>query len=1061
MGGDFNAHLKDWGYARNNVRGEILLDYLSLNELTIINDPTIEYTFKANKKKGTPDLTLSGNKICQYIDGWSTDMQHDSLSDHLYINFGLHISPITKINFRYKTKYTNFYKFNSIFNNYKDNLLQSLQDLNTTEELDNWTSDFHDIINFVMSISLKRKSISYETNMKWYTDNLKIHRSKLNAKYKRSKANPDNTQYQLEYKKERAKYKLAIKEAKINSWKTFCQNSSSTYGTIFKLLKGKILKNTDLIHSLLETSNIHDSYFDIEKDLMKHHFGSPETEIHEFISQTPTNGNHPRISLRELKYCISLQNLKKAPGYDNIDARMIKNLLKYFPLLLTTLYNKCLSLEHFPAPWKKGLIIFFRKKNKDNHQPSSYRPITLLPMMGKVLERIIKVRTITQLENSSYLNNAQFGFREMKSTADALNFLLTSIQQSLDQAKYAGIISFDIQGAFDKIQWQTISIIIDNSPLPQYLKNILKNYISNRYNGLLHGSSFHWHQAFQGCPQGSCLGPLLWLIIANYLINKFLEEEDGMVVYADDFTVRFKGNSRSTIEEIANRKISLFTELCNQLGLTISEDKTTAILFGRNLLKNRHPIFKVNNKTISVKNNITYLGVVLDSKLKFQDHLIHLKTKVQQFVNGYKHLHFSKGGLKSSIIKMWYNTVVVPQILYAFDSWYPYLNAHGKRKLKSIQRMALLGIIKTYRSISTDALCILTGIIPIDILIPNKLAELHVKKGNRPLIIQDTQITQDNILLKEPSFHFPNFYNLTNLTIKEDNEKVITSHYELQIYTDGSVIKDGNSSATASALTIKYRDMYIKDLSYRHHHLNSIYQAELFAIYKAISWIASSSYTSAIIFSDSHSSVDVLKLLFPRNCIIKDIYNKLLEIPQKKIAIQWIKAHAGNTGNERADLLAKKVITDNVFDEEIHLPIPLSAIKYYYNKKSLSDWQLHWSNSTKGRNTYKIINKVNQDFITPSTIIPYYLSGHGSFPAFLYKINRCQTDICLCKRGKGNIEHYIFGPCSLIKYTFKFNKNMTLRQNLQNVLFSSNNYDKLRVNYNILNKHYSFITKEL
>lgn len=290
---------------------------------------------------------------------------------------------------------------------------------------------------------------------------------------------------------------------------------------------------------------------------------------------------------------------------------MIKNLLKVFSNLLINLYNKCLYFSHFPAPWKKGIVIFFRKKNKDI-QPRAYRPITLLPMLGKDLERIIKIRTMTFLESTSYLNNAQYGFREARSTTDALLQLKKIIENSLISKKYSSLISFDIEGAFDTINWETISTIIDNSPLPNYIKNLLKNYISDRLNGLQHGSVFEWFQAFRGCPQGYCLGPLLWLLIADFLLKSFLQSSKDILTYADDFIVLAEGNTRTELEHDANNKIRIFNNLCQQLGLTISRDKTTAILFGRYLLENRNLIYKLEEKSISIKKNITHLGVVFD-----------------------------------------------------------------------------------------------------------------------------------------------------------------------------------------------------------------------------------------------------------------------------------------------------------------------------------------------------------------------------------------------------------------------------------------------------------------
>lgn len=368
-----------------------------------------------------------------------------------------------------------------------------------------------------------------------------------------------------------------------------CNKTSSTYGTAFKIIKEKYLKNTDLIHSVLETSNTADTFIEIQKSLLQQHFGQNRpTHIHSFTNidaQSILTDNSHIIHLKELKHCIYQQYDKKAPGYDRVDARVIKNLMTEFPHLLLELYNKCLALGHFPEPGKKGVLIFFRKKNKDPTKHSSYRPITLLPMLGKVLERLVKTRTLTYLESSSLVSNNQFGFKEGRGTVDALRSLEAKIKENLITNKYCGIISFDIEGAFDSIDWELISNIIDDSPLPTYLKYLLKNYISHRFIGINNYTFIEWFNTFRGCSQGSCLGPLLWLLVANYIINLYNIHDDEIIVYADDFMIIFEANTRKELELQANPKITIFELICNELGLRIS--KTKAMLFGRNTLNKK------------------------------------------------------------------------------------------------------------------------------------------------------------------------------------------------------------------------------------------------------------------------------------------------------------------------------------------------------------------------------------------------------------------------------------------------------------------------------------------
>lgn len=117
-----------------------------------------------------------------------------------------------------------------------------------------------------------------------------------------------------------------------------------------------------------------------------------------------------------------------------------------------------------------------------------------------------------------------------------------------------------------------------------------------------------------------------------------------IIVYADDFLVVIAGNTRTGLEQSTTQRILTFESICSELNLKVSKEKTQAMLIGKNLLNNRHPIFKLNGKTIKVVKTLQYLGITLDQKLKFKIHLEFLKAKIAQFVLGFRNLNnFQKG----------------------------------------------------------------------------------------------------------------------------------------------------------------------------------------------------------------------------------------------------------------------------------------------------------------------------------------------------------------------------------------------------------------------------------
>lgn len=198
---------------------------------------------------------------------------------------------------------------------------------------------------------------------------------------------------------------------------------------------------------------------------------------------------------------------------------------------------------------------------------------------------------------------------------------------------------------------------------------------------------------------------------------------------------------------------------------------------------------------------------------------------------------------------------------------------------------------------------------------------------------------------------------------------------------------------TAFAFTTFYNDKFILDYSAKLHKFNSIYQAELMAIFKAIEWFMNSGFYNVIIYTDSFSSVMALQSIFPRNTIVKNIFDLLIKNKDKSVYLGWIKALVRLLGNERADELAKSAINDETV-QIIDVDFPTLIVKRYCKQLVLSNWQESSINADVGRDTYQIFNKVNEDFLCNSQILLYYCTAHGSFPDFLYKINKRSNNRC-------------------------------------------------------------------
>lgn len=1056
VGGDFNVPLLTFGYTREEERSEIFREYLMISCLRILNDPTAPHSYQQDDRKGRPDLTLAGVELLQYLDNWCVDDKFFSFSDHKYITFELKLNILSSRILRFKTKNKSMKKFNRIFGENYDKLFTTLERVQNVDGLEDWVVNFDDYLQFVLHKCFKKGPINHRPTTDWYTPQLRSERNKVNALYKRYTRNLATPGYREAYILARRHYKSNLRIAKKKAWINFCNKTNDSYGNLYKYISGKRLNHSDLTFTTFENSSVFSGYDDIAASLMETHFDIHDDPVikHEYVSDRDygTDTDFIKFSRRELMHAIKCQNNKKAPGADDVDAIVVKNLCFSYVNLMLLLFNTCLRFGHFPTSWKRGMIIFFRKRNRPDQDPKSYRPITLLPIIAKVYERMLKLRILTLLESSNYLNDHQHGFREGRSTLTALSSLKALVKEKLSIFKYCAMISFDITGAFDVLDWWIASRAIDDLPIYGYLKSAFKNFISTRKIGFRFLRGIRWFRIYRGCPQGSCMGPLIWTIVADLILKNCRSLMMDLISYADDSTVIDGANTRSALEYRMNQHARNFVSACRDLNLNINPDKTVSMLFGSKTFKKRRPIFKIGEKRIPVKDNILYLGFTLDSVFNWMEHLDVVRSKLTNFTCNIRKTRIRDQGISLSHLKIWNNTVLMKQISYGHEIWFSDLKYHSLQRLSSCQRVCLLAIVRAYRTTSTDALCVLAGIPPIRLQLSVSSLKYQVVHSVRSTHLNGYEISSSLLNRKCLSFEYPLYYDSHHANfLTADYSRVKTRNWPT-IFTDGSKMQEGVSAAFT--VLINRNILYEKRIKLAN--FNSVYQAELVAILHAIDWARSTAFRVIYLFTDSYSSFCSLQRLFPSDILLYRIFENLRMLCNKIVHIGWVKAHRGTFGNERADYLAKSVITEDIFDCEEEVPMPMSFFNSLLSRKLLADWQQYWDISENGRFTYGLLNRVSLNFMCYSQICVYFYTGHGAFPSYLKKINKSNTDRCICG-AVGDVAHYLFASCQVSREKFDFIYNRTKEWNIKSVLASRSNHNKLRIIYNNLNQHFSFI----
>jgi len=282
-----------------------------------------------------------------------------------------------------------------------------------------------------------------------------------------------------------------------------------------------------------------------------------------------------RIKIGEVQKII--RNLKdnKAPGHDLITGKVLKELPQKVVRLITIIYNALIRLNYFPALWKVAQIILIPKPGKKPEEPASYRPLSLLPVLSKVFEKLILIRIKPVLVKTKIIPEHQFGFREQHATTEQIHRVVRKINNALENREYCSAVFLDITQAFDKV-WHTGLLYKIKKLLPHNYYLLLKSYLEDRHFliKLLEGYS-ELQPISLGVSQGSVLGSLLYLIFTAALPTT---EHTMTGTFADDTTILASHKNPKEVSRIFQENITKIQTWLKTWRMKANEKKISACL---------------------------------------------------------------------------------------------------------------------------------------------------------------------------------------------------------------------------------------------------------------------------------------------------------------------------------------------------------------------------------------------------------------------------------------------------------------------------------------------------
>ncbi|CAF4294310.1 unnamed protein product, partial [Rotaria magnacalcarata] len=844
---------------------------------------------------------------------------------------------------------------------------------------------FSSLIKKAADISMPKLNIKkYKYNVPWWSKDCAIAISQKKQAYnrwKRTKCLEDL----IRFKRLRAISKRVLLEAKRSSWRTYVGSFNENtplkrvWANIRKIMGKKssnpsiVLKEQDvMILDQSKIANILATTF--AKASSPQHYSIPFLKHKTIEEAKPLNWKKSNtiekynMDFTITEMMLALQSCKDtAPGPDNVTYVMLRHLPDTSFNFLLSLYNAIWTSHIMPNNWGHAQILPFPKPNKDPTLPTNYRPIALTSCISKLMEKMVAARLSHILETKNYFSEYQFGFRKGRSTIDALQYLTTNIQESFSNNSHVLAVFIDVEKAYDTTWRRGILNILMRIGIQGHLLQFIKNFLSNR--------------TFQ-----------VQLVAINTIATD-IPNGIKFVLYADDLVIFSTAKNHHTAERYIQLALNKLSEWCKISGFSFSPTKTKVVHFCRTRSCHYNPLVYINNQQIENVMSIKYLGLTLDHRLTWIEHIKFLRSTCEQAMNILKCLsHLSWGADRNTLIRL-YKSLIISKINYGCQV-YASANENVLARLDPLHHKAIRLCTGAFRSSPSISLCADSGIPPLEFLrgIMQFRYYLRLQKSHcefakeilnipeakfydKPTLSQPfgvriktmiTHLPQPINILKETPYQMPpwklphikccrELLHLNKHTMPESQLRTefinhSQKHYAaIAIYTDGSKTNEHVAAAATSGNVFSVSRLMT---------FASIYTAELVAIIKALRYINLQNSTSFVIYSDSRSALEAITKNIPNHPLICEIQRwiVLLNSNNKAISLCWVPAHVRIEGNERADQLAREATNLHISNRAIpasdYIPIIKSTI--------YSQWQHKWEETPQSNKLRQIKETVKR-----------------------------------------------------------------------------------------------------
>ena len=628
-----------------------------------------------------------------------------SISDHYPVCFTYPKMKRSKDNSHQIIKYRSFKNFDE--NTFRETLFYSGLDCTETFSDPNKSLDvFYNCVNFALKkhAPVKEKRIKHDHQPAWYSNEIKA----LIRERDYCKRKGDHGRYKLLRnqitslikKSKRDFFNKAINENKDAKfmWKNLKDMANLNHtGNI--ALPSKLTKDNEELEDKLSIVNELNYHFvSISNIITKMKFEESNfTLIKTTLNSILRNNifDIDFITMFEVRKIINKLDVNKSTGVDGIGPAVLKYCGDIIIPSITYIINSSISTGIFPDKLKEARVLPIFKGGC-NDKTENYRPISILPTISKIFERHIADQIHKYLDKTNVLHKTQSGFRKHHSTLTALTRLIDAWINDIDSGKLVGTVFLDLRKAFDLVDHDILIYKLKLYHFSEKSINLFKSYLSNRQQSVVVGNVQSNKLVMQsGVPQGSILGPLLFLLYINDMT--FSCNDLNIDLYADDSTMFQSGFKILDIQTRLQKNLDEIDKWCTLNNMALHPKKTKCMVIGsRYMLQHSNQLsLKIGDTVLENVTEQKILGVYIDNMLNWHVQIDYVCKKINSKISLLKRILY----LLSDDMKMlFYNSYILPVFDYCCIIWGKDNKSYINKVHKLQKRIAKIILNKPLRS---------------------------------------------------------------------------------------------------------------------------------------------------------------------------------------------------------------------------------------------------------------------------------------------------------------------------------------------------------------------------